>query len=96
VTGLVSPAVSLDKNRLGRRSLKRGLQAAARSNAGQTLQATAKVIVAFVFASLQKWFQTIVKPVPTRIQILVDDPSGNPVELFQPTMREARLGSARD
>lgn len=29
-------------------------------------------------------------------QILVDDPSGNPVELFQPTIREARLGSARD
>jgi len=24
-------------------------------------------------------------------QILVDDPSGNPVELFQPTMAEARL-----
>jgi hypothetical protein len=29
-------------------------------------------------------------------QILVDDPSRNPVELFQPTIREARLGSARD
>ena len=26
-------------------------------------------------------------------QVLVDDPSGNPVELFQPTRREARLGS---
>ena len=25
-------------------------------------------------------------------QILVDDPSGNPVELFQPTRAEARLG----
>jgi catechol 2,3-dioxygenase-like lactoylglutathione lyase family enzyme len=25
-------------------------------------------------------------------QILVDDPSGNPVELFQPTIDEARLG----
>jgi hypothetical protein len=25
-------------------------------------------------------------------QILVDDPSGNPVELFQPTRQEARLG----
>jgi predicted enzyme related to lactoylglutathione lyase len=25
-------------------------------------------------------------------QILVDDPSGNPVELFQPTLAEARLG----
>lgn len=25
-------------------------------------------------------------------QVLVDDPSGNPVELFQPTMGEARLG----
>jgi predicted enzyme related to lactoylglutathione lyase len=24
-------------------------------------------------------------------QILVDDPSGNPVELFQPTLPEARL-----
>jgi catechol 2,3-dioxygenase-like lactoylglutathione lyase family enzyme len=24
-------------------------------------------------------------------QVLVDDPSGNPVELFQPTIREARL-----
>lgn len=24
-------------------------------------------------------------------QILVDDPSGNPVELFQPTIEEARL-----
>lgn len=27
-------------------------------------------------------------------QILVDDPSGNPVELFQPTIQEARLGHA--
>ena len=26
-------------------------------------------------------------------QILVDDPSGNPVELFEPTIPEARLGS---
>jgi catechol 2,3-dioxygenase-like lactoylglutathione lyase family enzyme len=26
-------------------------------------------------------------------QILVDDPSGNPVELFQPTAPEARLGA---
>ncbi len=26
-------------------------------------------------------------------QILVDDPSGNPIELFQPTVREARLGA---
>jgi predicted enzyme related to lactoylglutathione lyase len=26
-------------------------------------------------------------------QVLVDDPSGNPVELFQPTRREARLDS---
>jgi catechol 2,3-dioxygenase-like lactoylglutathione lyase family enzyme len=25
-------------------------------------------------------------------QILVNDPSGNPVELFEPTIREARLG----
>ena len=25
-------------------------------------------------------------------QILVDDPSGNPVELFEPTINEARLG----
>ncbi len=25
-------------------------------------------------------------------QVLVDDPSGNPVELFQPTRAEARLG----
>src|SRR5262245_42057834 len=28
-------------------------------------------------------------------QILVDDPSGNPVELFQPTMPEARLDAHR-
>jgi catechol 2,3-dioxygenase-like lactoylglutathione lyase family enzyme len=27
-------------------------------------------------------------------QVLVEDPSGNPVELFQPTRDEARLGSA--
>jgi catechol 2,3-dioxygenase-like lactoylglutathione lyase family enzyme len=27
-------------------------------------------------------------------QILVDDPSGNPVELFQPTLQEARLESS--
>jgi len=27
-------------------------------------------------------------------QILVEDPSGNPVELFEPTRQEARLGSA--
>jgi catechol 2,3-dioxygenase-like lactoylglutathione lyase family enzyme len=26
-------------------------------------------------------------------QILLEDPSGNPIELFQPTLREARLGS---
>jgi catechol 2,3-dioxygenase-like lactoylglutathione lyase family enzyme len=26
-------------------------------------------------------------------QIIVDDPSGNPIELFQPTIAEARLGS---
>ena len=25
-------------------------------------------------------------------QIIVDDPSGNPVELFQPTLPEAKLG----
>jgi hypothetical protein len=25
-------------------------------------------------------------------QILLDDPSGNPVELFEPTLREASLG----
>ena len=25
-------------------------------------------------------------------QILLDDPSGNPIELFQPTRAEARLG----
>ena len=25
-------------------------------------------------------------------QVIVDDPSGNPVELFQPTRPEARLG----
>jgi len=25
-------------------------------------------------------------------QIIVDDPSGNPVELFQPTLAEATLG----
>jgi catechol 2,3-dioxygenase-like lactoylglutathione lyase family enzyme len=25
-------------------------------------------------------------------QILVEDPSGNPIELFQPTRQEARLG----
>src|SRR5579864_9449682 len=33
---------------------------------------------------------TIVAGVGGR-QIIVDDPSGNPVELFQPTLREARL-----
>jgi extradiol dioxygenase family protein len=27
-------------------------------------------------------------------QILLEDPSGNPVELFEPTRAEARLGSA--
>lgn len=27
-------------------------------------------------------------------QIVVDDPSGNPIELFQPTLAEARLGPA--
>lgn len=26
-------------------------------------------------------------------QIIVEDPSGNPVELFQPTIDEARLGT---
>ncbi len=26
-------------------------------------------------------------------QILVDDPSGNPIELFEPTLPEARLSS---
>jgi len=26
-------------------------------------------------------------------QVIVDDPSGNPVELFQPTLQEARLSS---
>jgi catechol 2,3-dioxygenase-like lactoylglutathione lyase family enzyme len=26
-------------------------------------------------------------------QILAEDPSGNPVELFEPTLAEARLGS---
>ena len=28
-------------------------------------------------------------------QILLDDPSGNPVELFEPTIREARLDPSR-
>lgn len=28
-------------------------------------------------------------------QIIAEDPSGNPIELFQPTMSEARLGSGR-
>jgi catechol 2,3-dioxygenase-like lactoylglutathione lyase family enzyme len=27
-------------------------------------------------------------------QILLEDPSGNPVELFQPTLPEARLGAS--
>jgi catechol 2,3-dioxygenase-like lactoylglutathione lyase family enzyme len=27
-------------------------------------------------------------------QVLIDDPSGNPVELFQPTRAEAKLGPA--
>lgn len=27
-------------------------------------------------------------------QILLDDPSGNPIELFQPTLPEARLGAS--
>ena len=27
-------------------------------------------------------------------QILVDDPSGNPIELFEPTLPEARLSSS--
>jgi hypothetical protein len=27
-------------------------------------------------------------------QILVEDPSGNPVELFEPTRDEARLGAS--
>lgn len=26
-------------------------------------------------------------------QIIVEDPSGNPIELFQPTIQDARLGS---
>ena len=26
-------------------------------------------------------------------QIIVEDPSGNPIEMFQPTIREARLGA---
>jgi hypothetical protein len=26
-------------------------------------------------------------------QILIDDPSGNPVEIFEPIIREARLSS---
>jgi len=26
-------------------------------------------------------------------QILVEDPAGNPVELFQPTLEEAKLGT---
>jgi hypothetical protein len=25
-------------------------------------------------------------------QVLIDDPSGNPVELFEPTLPQARLG----
>jgi catechol 2,3-dioxygenase-like lactoylglutathione lyase family enzyme len=29
-------------------------------------------------------------------QILVEDPAGNPIELFQPTRPEARLGASRD
>jgi catechol 2,3-dioxygenase-like lactoylglutathione lyase family enzyme len=29
-------------------------------------------------------------------QIIANDPSGNPVELFEPTIHEARLGSAPD
>jgi hypothetical protein len=28
-------------------------------------------------------------------QIIVDDPSGNPIELFEPTLVEARLSSSR-
>lgn len=28
-------------------------------------------------------------------QILVDDPAGNPIELFEPTLPEARLGGSR-
>jgi catechol 2,3-dioxygenase-like lactoylglutathione lyase family enzyme len=27
-------------------------------------------------------------------QILLDDPSGNPIELFEPTIKEARLGTS--
>ena len=27
-------------------------------------------------------------------QVLIDDPSGNPVELFEPILREARLSSS--
>jgi predicted enzyme related to lactoylglutathione lyase len=29
-------------------------------------------------------------------QILLEDPSGNPVELFQPTVPEARLGAVQE
>jgi hypothetical protein len=29
-------------------------------------------------------------------QILVDDPSGNPIELFQPTIPEAREAASRE
>jgi catechol 2,3-dioxygenase-like lactoylglutathione lyase family enzyme len=29
-------------------------------------------------------------------QILAEDPSGNPIELFEPTRREARMGAAAD
>ena len=29
-------------------------------------------------------------------QILAEDPSGNPIELFEPTRREARLGAGAD
>jgi hypothetical protein len=29
------------------------------------------------------------------VRYIVDDPSGNPVELFQPTTHEARLGDGR-
>lgn len=29
-------------------------------------------------------------------QVLIDDPSGNPVELFEPTTQEAHLDKARE
>jgi catechol 2,3-dioxygenase-like lactoylglutathione lyase family enzyme len=52
-------------------------------------------IVATV-ATLRKAGATFRNEIVTGVggkQILVEDPSGNPVELFEPTMREARLGT---